>query len=116
MKRAEVTPVQAFGTRLAQLRREKAFMEERDIGPIDVARAVGVGQSSVSRWEGGEVFPNDESLTALAAFYGVNRAWLRYGEGEKHLQNPIPLETESERDLTARPSAVRRAAGGRRGT
>lgn len=95
--------MQAFGKRLAQLRREKAYLEERDIWPIDVARGVGAGQSSVSRWENGEVFPTDDAMGKLAAFYGVTRAWLRYGEGEKWAD---PKETR----------AMKPARGNQRGT
>lgn len=117
MKSSQLTPVQAFGKRLAQLRREKAFREERDIGPIDVAKAVEAGQSSMSRWENGEVFPNDDTLGKLAGYYGVSRAWLRYGEGERvpAPKSGIIRESDPEREITARPASARKLANGRKG-
>jgi transcriptional regulator with XRE-family HTH domain len=76
-------PLQSFGKRLAQLRREKAYLEECDIDRRDVAKAADASPSSVTRWENGEVWPGEETMTALAAYFGVNKSWLRYGEGEK---------------------------------
>lgn len=106
-----------LGRRLAQLRREKSYREERDIDQAEIAKAIGIGarrQSYVSRWEN-DVIPKDEIIVKLAAFYGVNPGWLRYGTGEQYADQPIMQESESETDLTNRPSTVSRAGGtGRR--
>lgn len=75
-----------LGQRLAQLRREKAAREERDIDQTEIAKAIGIGakrQAYISRWENGYVVPKDDVLKKLADYYGVTPGWLRYGEGDK---------------------------------
>lgn len=78
-----MSAAQGFGDRLAQERREKAARERRDIAQRDVARAVGVSAASLSRYEAGDTLPDDEVIERLAAYYGVSRSWLRYGEGSR---------------------------------
>ncbi len=73
------TPVQRFGRRIAQLRRLKAVAEERDIDQKTVADAMDVAQSTVSRWEAGDVMPKDDVLVRLAEYFHVEPGWLRYG-------------------------------------
>ena len=105
--------VKEFGRRLAQLRREKAVADHKDVDRRDVAKAVDASPSSVTRWENGEVFPGEDTMQALAAYFGVTPAWLRYGAGqrgavapieaEEPVAEPAPLSREA-----ARPKARRR--------
>lgn len=109
---------ETLGHRLAQLRREKAWREARDIDQTEIAKAIGIGakkQSYVSRWEN-DVIPKDEIIVKLAAFYGVNPGWLRYGTGEQYTTGPIMKESESETDLTVahQVPTAKRAGGTRR--
>ena len=95
--------LQAFGKRLAQLRRQKAADEERDIDRRDVAKAVNVSPSSVTRWENGEVYPGEETMQALASYFGVTPAWLRYGAGDR----AAPAPTTSAAEVVAGPAPRR---------
>lgn len=103
--------LQRFAKRLAQLRREKAALEERDIDHKAIAKAVGASVASVSRWESGEVFPGDAYLKKLAEYYGVTRAWLRYEEGERDYGIPNPSKDifRSGPKEKAKPKATRPA-------
>jgi transcriptional regulator with XRE-family HTH domain len=110
---------ETLGQRLAQLRREKAARDHRDIDQAEIAKAIGIGagkQSYVSRWEN-DIIPRDEVLAKLAGYYGVTLGWLRYGEGEKYAdpKTPIIKERERERDITAahQPGATSKRAVGR---
>lgn len=94
---------QSVGQRLAQLRREKAWREERDIDQTEIAKAIGIGakkQSYISRWERGDVVPKDDLLLKLAEYYSVNVGWLRFGEGEKRPPSSTEVELEKPK---ARP-------------
>ena len=85
-----MTLAQAFGRRLAQERRRKAYFEERDVTQRTVAQAVGLTSAAISKYEAGETIPNDTILAKLAAFYEVRPGWLRLGEGEREV---IPTAT-----------------------
>lgn len=117
--KTQLTAAQEFGRRLAQERRHKAFVEARDIGQRDVAQAVDVSESTLSRWEAGEVMPRDDTLLKLARFFGVTPAWLRYGQEPRTNAPPanIPVEDNDKPLETGRgatPPASKQAAGGGR--
>jgi transcriptional regulator with XRE-family HTH domain len=60
--------------RLRELRRA------RNLNQIDVARAVGVDRSHLSKIETGDDTPGRGALTALATFFGVSLDWLVTGQ------------------------------------
>lgn len=99
-----------LGARLAQERRRKAYEEERDIDRTMIAEAVGTTHSSISRYEADVTKPDDEMLGKLAAYFGVTRSWLRFGEGERL----PPSSTEIELPRPERPRARGAASGGSR--
>jgi transcriptional regulator with XRE-family HTH domain len=47
-------------------------LAERDIAGGEVARALGVNDSAISRWRNGKATPGLESMMALAEFLDVN--------------------------------------------
>lgn len=47
-------------------------LAERDIAGGEVARALGVNDSAISRWRNGKATPGLESVMALAEFLNVN--------------------------------------------
>lgn len=71
------TPERGPGDRLAQARRMKAVRDWRDVTRADVARAVGVDNSTISVWEGGKL-PGDDRLAEVCEYLGVSPAWVRY--------------------------------------
>ena len=84
-----------FGARLAQERRHKSVRDERDILKKDVAKVLSVSESTVGRWESGESVPDDTAMLALAAYFGVTPAWLRYGqEPRTAIEKHIPKEAK----------------------
>lgn len=93
MSATQITPAKAFGRRVAQERRHKAVAEERDIAQKDVAKALSVSESTVSRWEAGEVMPRDDVLTRLAKYFGVTPAWLRYGQEPRAAPEQAGVDT-----------------------
>lgn len=46
-----------------------------------LAKILGKSSGAVSQWELAQVMPSPETMTDLAAAFGVSEAWLRYGEG-----------------------------------
>lgn len=78
-----MTQQEQFGKRLRQLRREKSAAEHRDVEQGEVAAAIGDTQPNYARWEKGRIPKEDETVRALAAFYGVSFVWLRYEEGKR---------------------------------
>ncbi len=116
---------ETLGERLAQLRREKAANDRRDIDQADVAKAIGLPgkQSYVSRWEA-DVIPRDEILKKLADYYEVTIGWLRYGEGQKRLdplygvkilgREPEGPEAAAARPVSTKPAPRKRQTGGGR--
>lgn len=93
-----MTELEEFAARVSQERREKAARERRDITQRDVADAVGTTNASVSRWEAGQNWPDDDALAKLAKYFGVTRAWLRYGEEPRLAAVELPKVGDVERD------------------
>lgn len=69
-----------FGERVAQARREMSARLRRDVRQMDVARALGVTHTAVSRWESGDKVPDVNTIERLAAFYGLRAGYLAFGE------------------------------------
>ena len=78
-----MTDAQEVAARLAQLRRLKGVRERRDVDATEIAEAIGVSSPAYSRYEKGERVPKEPYLGRLAEFYGVTRAFIRYGEAAK---------------------------------
>lgn len=74
----QTTVAKGFAGRLAQERRLKAAREHRDVEKQDVAKVLGVSNSTYGRWESGTV-PDDTTMQRIADYFGVTPAWLRYG-------------------------------------
>ncbi len=103
-----MTQQEQFGRRLRQLRREKSAREEKDIEQSDVAEAVGDTQPNVARWERGRIPRSDETLQALADYYGVSVAWLRLGHGPRVAPPTFPVIQEEPEHVA---EEVRKAVG-----
>lgn len=54
-----------FNQKLQELRKQKSLTQE------ELAEALFVSRTAVSKWESGRGYPNIDSLKALAAFFGV---------------------------------------------
>lgn len=74
---------QEIAARIAQLRRRKSFLEERDVTQAEVAGATGISLESYSRYENGKRRPPEGAIEKLAAFFGVTAVFIRYGIGEQ---------------------------------
>lgn len=55
-----------FNEKLQQLRKQKGLTQE------ELARALYVSRTAVSKWESGRGYPGIDSLKAIAAFFGVS--------------------------------------------
>lgn len=61
-----------FGAVIAQLRREKACRERKDIWPANIASHMGITRSAYSQWESGKTRPRDVGVyRKLAAYLNV---------------------------------------------
>ncbi len=54
-----------FNEKLQQLRKQKGLTQE------ELAEALFVSRTAISKWESGRGYPNIDSLKAIAAFFGV---------------------------------------------
>jgi transcriptional regulator with XRE-family HTH domain len=75
-------------------------LAEREIAGGEVARALGVNDSAISRWKNGKASPGLDSVMALADFLDVNPVALAVTAGlmeEKQVgvpRLPLPKETK----------------------
>lgn len=118
-----MSPEESLGERIAQARREKAARDRQDVRPVDLARALGVSQATVSDWEAGKITPREDALGKLAAYLGVSPAYLRYGVPvQPGPTNPTPAdnaafingELAEARAEKARAEAAKAAGGTQR--
>lgn len=77
MARPEKEPETDLGKRLRSLRNALSSLEAKQ-----VAKAVGVSQSTLYTYERGEKEPTASTLAAYATCFGVNPNWLLTGNGE----------------------------------
>ena len=63
-----------FNEKLQQLRKQKGLTQE------ELAEALFVSRTAISKWESGRGYPNIDSLKAIAKFYGVTIDELLSGE------------------------------------
>ena len=76
--------------------RIRDLREDRDLRQIDVARATGIDQKTLSNYETGRTTPDSEALWLLADFYGVSIDYL-VGRSNQRLENPDDLLHEIDR-------------------
>jgi transcriptional regulator with XRE-family HTH domain len=96
-----------FGERVAQERRLKSVRDRRDVEKRDIAKAMGVSNSTVSRWLDGAAMPDPGTIERLAGYFGVTPAWLLYGQEPREAPKLVPLP-----DMRKRPSQpVAKASG-----
>lgn len=69
-----------IAARIKQLRRKKSAEEERDVTQEEVAGAAGLSLESFSRYENGKRRVPEHAIGAIARYYGVKPAFIRYGE------------------------------------
>lgn len=100
---------QEVAERLAQLRREKSAQERRDVMREEIAAAVGLSEVTYGRYENGKRKVPEEAIQALAEFFGVTPAYLRYGVRS---EEPIARGQLSDEEIAAARSrvAAKRAA------
>jgi len=75
--------------------RLRTLREQAKLPQVDVAVAIGVDRSSLSKLETGQDVPGRELLMALAAFYKVSLDWLASGSGSPEISKAA-AETEQE--------------------
>lgn len=69
-KQKEEEKKNLFSVRLKELRLQHGFSQE------ELAKRIGIKQSSYSDWETGKCKPNYEGLEKIADFFGVSLDWL----------------------------------------
>ena len=62
--------MQIFGERIKELR------EERNLSSVDLAKAINVSHSSVSRWENNKRVATIDNLYKIARFFDVSADYL----------------------------------------
>lgn len=58
------------------MNRIRSLREDRDLRQIDVAKATGIDQRSLSNYENGKTNPDSFAITKLANFFGVTCDYL----------------------------------------
>ena len=74
MRRPERDQIMEFHEKLQQLRKQKGLTQE------ELAGALFVSRTAVSKWESGRGYPNIDSLKAVAKFFGITVDALLSGE------------------------------------
>jgi len=78
----------------------QALRKQKNLTQEEVAQALYVSRTAVSKWESGRGYPNIESLKALAKFYGVTVDELLSGEELLDLAEETQRERENHlRDM-----------------
>ena len=54
----------------------KELRIENNLSQMDVAKAIGVSQAAIARWESGRQIPNIEYLVKLVNYFGVSADYL----------------------------------------
>ena len=54
----------------------KELRIENNLSQMDVAKAIGVSQAAIARWESGQQIPNIEYLVKLVNYFGVSADYL----------------------------------------
>lgn len=60
-------------------KRIELLRDARGLTQVDLAKAAGLKQNSISRYESGKQKPSREAVAALAQFFGVHPAAIEYG-------------------------------------
>lgn len=71
-------------------------LKVKGIKKREMARRLGISDSSVSTMCSGKSNPSSQTITMICREFGVNESWLRYGEGEMLFASPT-----SELDMLA---------------
>ena len=72
-------------------------MLENNIKAIDLAKAIGLGTSTLSRYTRGERIPNLESLVKIADYFKCSTDYLLGLEDDNYTQNFLPCPPFNER-------------------
>lgn len=79
----------------------KMTMERRGFSQADLARAIGVTDTQISRWRRGQVVPTVHSLQRLADTFGVPRASLDHLAGYPVDEPPEGVDPALQAELQA---------------
>lgn len=74
----------------------RRLLYERDLNATELARALSVNKSSVSKWLNGASVPRDETLDQISAFFGVDRSEIVVGKNDR---TSSPLLSDSSLQL-----------------
>ena len=74
--------------------RLKALLEDRKISMRELGRRIGTSHVTVGKWLSGIQMPSDENLEALAEYFHVTPAFLRFGDTS--LLRPQTLEPNED--------------------
>ena len=80
------------------MNRIKEIRNLKCIRQVDLARILGISQSTLSTWESGRYEPDIEAINHLADFFGVTVDYLLGREEQVKKESPAP-PVESEADL-----------------
>lgn len=75
----------------------KYLRKSKDITQADLAKAMGLSQQAVARWEVNRSEPDNETMRRLASYFGVSSDYL--------LGIPIHLRADTAREVAPPPSA-----------
>lgn len=56
--------------------RVNELMEEKNVSPLELSKAVGVDRTSVIRWKNGKMYPTIEKLYLICKFFGESADYL----------------------------------------
>lgn len=86
------------------MNRIRELREDRDLRQIDVARATGIDQKTLSNYETGKTNPDAYAIVTLAEFFGVTCDYL-LGVTERDLSDVDDILNELE-EIKSRITAV----------
>ncbi len=89
------------------MNRIRALREDRDLRQIDVAKATGIDQKTLSNYETGKTNPDSFAILTLAKFFHVSTDYLLCNEQSNQIESLLSSVTQIQQQLEQIKSQIK---------